>query len=531
MAGVNLATAYYQLMPSMAGNQAAISAQMGAAGAAGSKAFNSKFSGGLDGLKGIAAGAAGAAVVGFVKGAISGASDLNETMSKSQVIFGKSAAGIAQWGKTASTNLGLSQGEAVAAASDFGNMFTQLGFGQATAAKMSKSVVQMSADLGSFNNLPTSDVAERISAAFRGEYDSLQLLVPNINAARVEKQAMAMTGKTNAKQLTAQEKAAAVLAIVHKDGSKAMGDFARTSSGAANQSKIVSAQFQDLKNKIGTALLPAVRAILPAFGAFIGFIAAHRSVMIAIGVVIGVVLVAALVAATAAAWSFTFALLANPITWIVVAIIALIAGIVLLIKNWDKVKAKTIAVWKAIKTAVSGAWDAIRTAIVSKATAVLTFVKSIPDRIAAFFHALPGRLKQIGSDIVTGLRDGIAGAWHWVTSKVNSLIAQIPLAIRKFLGIASPSKLMMEIGGHVATGLALGMDKGAGGVQSSALGLASSVTGPISANANVSTAGRSGLNRNDLDYLANRIATLMGISTNAAMSDQLAFAGRTGRMR
>jgi hypothetical protein len=31
----------------------------------------------------------------------------------------------------------------------------------------------MSADLGSFNNTPTADIADMISAAFRGEYDSL----------------------------------------------------------------------------------------------------------------------------------------------------------------------------------------------------------------------------------------------------------------------------------------------------------------------------------------------------------------------
>lgn len=43
--------------------------------------------------------------------------------------------------------------------------------------------------------------------------------------------------------------------------------------------------------------------------------------------------------ANSAAWGFTAALLANPITWIVVGIMALIAGIVLLIVKWKEVKA------------------------------------------------------------------------------------------------------------------------------------------------------------------------------------------------
>ena len=46
---------------------------------------------------------------------------------------------------------------------------------------------------------------------------------------------MAATGKTVASELTAAEKATAVMAIVTADGARAMGDFSRTSDGAANQ--------------------------------------------------------------------------------------------------------------------------------------------------------------------------------------------------------------------------------------------------------------------------------------------------------
>lgn len=41
-------------------------------------------------------------------------------------------------------------------------------------------------------------------------------------------------------------------------------------------------------------------------------------------------------AAAASAWSFTAALLANPITWVVVGIVALVAAIVLAIKHWEE---------------------------------------------------------------------------------------------------------------------------------------------------------------------------------------------------
>ena len=205
------------------------------------------------------------AVGGFLGDSITAASDLNETVSKSNTIFGEAAGAVNAWASTSATSVGLSKAAALDAASGFGNMFSQLGFTSGAAADLSTKTVQMAADLGSFNNLPTADVADKISGALRGEYDSLQALIPNINGARVEQEAMAATGKTNADQLTAQEKAAATLAIVQRDGAAAMGDFARTSDGLANQQKILQAKFEDVKTVVGSALLPIMTSLAALF--------------------------------------------------------------------------------------------------------------------------------------------------------------------------------------------------------------------------------------------------------------------------
>lgn len=205
---------------------------------------------------------AGAAVVKFGYDTIQSASDQNEVVSKSSVIFGDNATKILSWASTADKSMGLSKTQALEAASGFGDMFLQLGFAGDQAASMSQQVVGLSADLGSFNNLPTAEVADMMSAAFRGEYDSLQRLVPNINAARVETQALAMTGKRNASELTAQEKAAATLAIVTGDAKRAQGDFARTADGAANKQKILTAEFANQQAEIGQKLLPAWSGLL-----------------------------------------------------------------------------------------------------------------------------------------------------------------------------------------------------------------------------------------------------------------------------
>ena len=58
---------------------------------------------------------------------------------------------------------------------------------------------------------------------------------------------MAASGKKNARALTAQEKAAARIAIIFKDSKTAQGDFARTSDTFANQAKIAQANLDNLK--------------------------------------------------------------------------------------------------------------------------------------------------------------------------------------------------------------------------------------------------------------------------------------------
>src|SRR3954454_17442395 len=133
-----------------------------------------------------AAAFAAAGVGSFFSDTISQASDLAETVSKSNVIFGDNAKNIERRAGTAATSFGLSKSAALEAASGLGNMLSQLGYTGTEAAKVSTDTVKLAADLGSFNNLQTGDVLDRINGALRGEYDSLQALIPNINAARVE---------------------------------------------------------------------------------------------------------------------------------------------------------------------------------------------------------------------------------------------------------------------------------------------------------------------------------------------------------
>ena len=190
------------------------------------------------------------------------ASDLAETTSKVRTLFGESAADIEAWASGAASNLGMTKQAALDAVGTIGNLFLQLGESSESAGQMSQSLVQLATDLGSFHNADPTEILDSMSAAFRGEYDSLQKYVPMINAANVEQRALKDTGKAAASELTALDKATAAYQLTIEGAGAATGDFARTSDGWANTMKTLNAYWEEFKTLLGETLLPILTPII-----------------------------------------------------------------------------------------------------------------------------------------------------------------------------------------------------------------------------------------------------------------------------
>lgn len=222
--------------------------------------FAAGFSASLKGLGTVVAGIVSVKAIHAVSGLAQEASDLNETVSKSQNIFGKNAKSIESWATTAATSMGISKQAALDGASAFGNFFDQIGIGGKQSVRMSKGLVALSSNLASFNNADPAQVMEAFQSATRGEYDSLQAFIPTVNAATVQTEALRLSHKKNAKDLTDAEKATALYSIAQRDAGKAQGDFSRTSGGLANQQRILHANMANLRTILGGALLPAFQS-------------------------------------------------------------------------------------------------------------------------------------------------------------------------------------------------------------------------------------------------------------------------------
>ncbi len=213
------------------------------------------------GLAKISAVAIGAAAV-IGKNLVDAASALEESQSKVNVVFGDSAGIIEDFAAKSAVAAGISKQAALEAAGTYGNLFQAFGVGREQAANMSITLVQLASDLASFNNTSVEDAIQALRSGLSGETEPLKRFGVALNDVRLKQEALNLglySGKGN---LDVAAKSQAAYALILKDTALAQGDFARTSDGAANQQRILAAQFQNIRAEIGTALLPVFKAML-----------------------------------------------------------------------------------------------------------------------------------------------------------------------------------------------------------------------------------------------------------------------------
>lgn len=118
---------------------------------------------------------------------------------------------------------------------------------------------------------------------------------------------------------------------------------------------------------------------------------------------------------------------------------------------------------------------------------ITTFIANVGKfigQVIATVGSIPGKMGQIGKDVVLGLWEGIKSMFNWMINKISAFIRDvIPEPIRNFLGIKSPSTLMMGLGVNIVEGLARGIDNTTDAydaMKKQALGLASVASAVLS---------------------------------------------------
>ena len=428
----------------------------------------------------------GAAIV-VGKQLVDAASDLNEVTSKTEVIFGDAASGVIDFASQAAKALGQSKTDALAAASSFGVFGKAAGLTGNDLGKFSTDMVKLASDLASFSNTSPEDAALALGAALRGESEPIRAYGVMLDDATLKAKAMELGIYKGKGALTQQQKVLAAQASILQQTTDAQGDFARTQGGMANQSRILSARIEDLKARLGQALLPIAIKVVSALGQIIDkvgplaqewmpklakaiqdavafitplaqaigdFLAPHLerignwiknntdTVKVFFEVLAGLAVVAGVIALGSA-----LASLLNPIGLIVVAIAALVAGFQYAYTHFKDFRIAVDATIQFVKgvietfvAIVKTLWRNYGDEIIAVAQAAWGFVQAYIERVVAIVRAVVEvfvkavtyvwsrwgeEIKATASAVWDGIRIYIETALNVIKGIINTVTALI----------------------------------------------------------------------------------------------------------
>jgi hypothetical protein len=397
---------------------------------------------------------------------IKAASDLEETRNKVKVVFGDMSDDMLKWGDNAALAFGQSKQQALEAAGTFGNLFTSMGLGREASADMSQGLVELAADLASFNNIDPALVLEKLRSGLVGEVEPLRTLGINLTMAAVKAKAMEMGLADASGEVSQAALLQARYALMLEQSTNAQGDFARTSDGLANSSRIMTAQMKDAAAALGQNLLPMALAVvqglnkmLTAFNSappfvqkaivvFLGLLAVLGPIISILGWVVSMISTVSSVAgalgisfggvAAAASAAGTAALAAGAAIASVALPILLIIGTLVLLYLAFKNN------WFGITDTVKQAWFLIG-----------YYINMGINRLRSIFANF--NLLEAGRNMMRGLANGIMSGISWIVEAAIKAGQAALAAIKRALGISSPSKEFMKLGVFSAQGFSAGL--------------------------------------------------------------------------
>jgi len=201
-------------------------------------------------------------VVGLGAAAVKLASDFEETQSKFNTVFKDISDNAQAASKELSDSFGLSSRASMQLLSDTGDLLTGFGFTQEEALKLSKEVNKLAVDLASFTNVEggAEAASKALTKALLGERESIKQL--GIAITEADLKSFAAEQGLVFKELGRVEKATLTYQLALQQSQNAVGDFARTSDGFANQLRILKAELEDVAVQLGVEILPLAKDLV-----------------------------------------------------------------------------------------------------------------------------------------------------------------------------------------------------------------------------------------------------------------------------
>lgn len=237
---------------------------------------------GLDNFIGIAAGAFTVdAIIGYGKELFNTAVQMEAMSKKAKIVFGEALPAVTEEANKSATAMGFTTAQYIAAAAAIQDILVPMGFQRKQAAEISTQLVNLSGALSEWTGgqVSAAQVSDILSSALTGEREQLKQLgivlqQSDIDARLAEKGQAKLEGT-----LRQQAEAAATLELILEKSQDAQISYAENADTMARKSAELSARFEEVKERLSTALVPVFEAFVTVledagdgFTSFIGLL-------------------------------------------------------------------------------------------------------------------------------------------------------------------------------------------------------------------------------------------------------------------
>lgn len=323
------------------------------------------------------------------------ASDAQQNFGAVDAVFKDHAGRVKEMAKTSAQNLGLSGSDYAKYSALLGSQLKNAGVPMDKLASHTDKLIGYGADFAAQFGGTVPEAVEALSSALKGEMDPIEKYGISLNENKIKAQ-MAADGTD---KLTGaaydQAKAQAIMNLIQKQGTDAMGAFGREAGTAAGQQAIATAKWQDASAALGSVLLPIMTQAATVLADVAKWVMENQGLVTGLAVGLGI-LAAAVLILNGAMIAMNIIAALNPWVILGVAVLALVAGIIYLATQTRFFQ----DVWAA----------------------VCLFVGDRINEIVGFMNTL-GAGAQTTAD---GVRGFFIDSWNtitgWISGKVNEVI-------------------------------------------------------------------------------------------------------------
>lgn len=337
-------------------------------------------------------------LVAFGKSAFDAASAAEQAAGAVDAVFGKTAGAVHKFAQSSAEDVGLASGDYEQMAATFGAQLKNMGIAAGDLAPTTNELITLGADLAAQYGGSTADAVAALGSLMRGETDPIERYGVSIKQADIEARKAEMGLSDLTGEAGKQADMQARLALLTEQTANATGAFSREADTAAGQQARATAAWEDASAELGEALLPVVSQVAKAFAGFAGLVKRNKTVFQVLAVVLGIV-AGAVLALNVAMGALNAVMAANPVVLVVIAIAALVAGLVLAYKKSKTFRDIVQSVGRVAATVFKAIVNAVKVAI----RWVVKVAKVIGRGLTAAFRVA----KRVGSAVFKVLKTAV----------------------------------------------------------------------------------------------------------------------------